>query len=47
MWIDPVRQAAETERDLVELATLLSRLNQTWRLFEASHPWHPGRRGSD
>jgi curved DNA-binding protein CbpA len=47
MWIDPVRQAAETERDLVELATLLSRLNQRWRLFEASHPWHPGRRGSD
>ena len=44
--VDPVRHAAQTERDLVALATLLSRLNWRWRLFEASHPCHSGRRWS-
>ena len=46
MRIDPVRPTAETERDLVALATLLAHLNQRWHLFEASHPRHSGRHWS-
>jgi curved DNA-binding protein CbpA len=47
MRVDPVRQAVDTERDLVALVTLLSRLSRRRRLFEASHPWHSGRHWSD
>jgi hypothetical protein len=46
IWIDTARPTAETEADLVALATLLARLNHRWRLSEAPHPPHSGRRWS-